>query len=83
MADKDLQTLSCYEAKVAIGDFEEPIFPEDEYGEFIGRAFDGRIIENSGHPDIQKLLGHCEYRTQTPNRLPSENSRGSVEPVTV
>jgi len=51
------QTLSCYEAKVAIGDFEEPIFPEDEYDELIGRAFDGRIIETSGHHVIQKLLG--------------------------
>jgi len=51
------QTLSCYEAKVAIGDFEEPIFPEDRYDELIVRAFDGRIIELSSHPVIQKLLG--------------------------
>ena len=47
------QTLSCYEAKVAIGAFEEPIFPEDTYDELIGRAFDGRIIETSGHPIIK------------------------------
>ena len=30
---------------------------EDEYDELIGRAFDGRIIETSGHHVIQKLLG--------------------------
>ena len=51
------QTLGCYDAKVALGDIEGPIFPEDEYDELIGRAFDGRIIETSGHPVIQKLLG--------------------------
>ena len=51
------QTMSCYEAKVAIGEFEEPLFPEDSYGELIVRAFEGRIIESSGHPVIQKLLG--------------------------
>jgi hypothetical protein len=51
------QTMSCYEAKVAIGEFEEPLFPEESYDELIVRAFDGRIIELSSHPVIQKLLG--------------------------
>ena len=77
------QTLSCYAAIVAIGDIEEPIFPEDAYDELIGRAFDGRIIETSGHPVIQKLFGQCECRTQTPNRRPSENSRNSAAPIGV
>ena len=51
------QTLSCYEAREAVGKFEEPTLPEDSYSELVERAFDGRIIDNSGHPVIQKLMG--------------------------
>ena len=51
------QTLSCYEAMIAVGHFEEPLFPEESYDKLIVRAFDGRIIETTGHPVIQKLMG--------------------------
>ena len=51
------QTMSCYEVRVAIGSFEEPLLPEDSYDELVRRAFDERIIESTGHPVIQKLLG--------------------------
>jgi len=50
-------TMSCYDTKVAIGTFEEPLLPGDSYGELVERAFDGRVIESTGHPVIQKLLG--------------------------
>jgi hypothetical protein len=50
-------TMSCYDTKVATGTFEEPLLPGDSYGEFVGRAFDGRVIESTVHPVIQKLLG--------------------------
>jgi len=51
------QTMSCYEVRVAIGSFEEPLLPEDSYDELVRRAFDERIIGSTGHPVIQKLLG--------------------------
>jgi len=50
-------TVGCYEVRIAIGRFEDPLLPEDSYDELIHRAFDGRIIDKSGHPVVQKLLG--------------------------
>ena len=49
--------MSCYEAKIAIGSFEEPLLPEDSYVELLERAFDERILTSTGHPVIQKLMG--------------------------
>ena len=49
--------MGCYGTKVAIGPFGEPLLPGDSYGELVLRAFDGRVIESTGHPVIQKLLG--------------------------
>ncbi len=50
-------TMSSYEARIAIGSFEEPLLPGDSYDELLGRAFDERILTSTGHPVIQKLLG--------------------------
>ncbi|MDP6850916.1 MAG: hypothetical protein QF524_08260 [Planctomycetota bacterium] len=46
-----------YEVKVAIGDFGAPILPDDTYEQLVHRAFDGWILDTSGHPVIQQLLG--------------------------
>jgi len=49
--------MSCYEPKVAMGSFEEPLHPDENYDAIIGRAFDGKVINSTGHPVIQNLLG--------------------------
>ena len=50
-------TMGCYDTKIATGTFEEPLHPDESYDELVGRALDGRVIESTGHPVIQKLLG--------------------------
>ena len=50
-------TMGCYDTKIATGTFEEPLLPDESYDELVGRALDGRVIESTGHPVIQKLLG--------------------------
>ena len=50
-------TMNCYDIKIATGTFEEPLLPSESYDALVGRAFDGRVIDSTGHPVIQKLLG--------------------------
>jgi hypothetical protein len=49
--------MSCYDIRIATGTFEEPLYPNESYDALVGRAFDGRVIDSTGHPTIQKLLG--------------------------
>jgi hypothetical protein len=50
-------TMSCYDTRIAMGTFEEPLHPNESYDALVGRAFAGRVIDSTGHPTIQKLLG--------------------------
>jgi hypothetical protein len=49
--------LGHYRVMKALGDFDEPQFPDKSLGELLEIAFNGRVIDSADHPIIRRLRG--------------------------
>jgi hypothetical protein len=51
--------LGAYKYTTAAATWDEPRWPEYEFGEFLGLAFRGRVISSLDHPVLKKLKGEA------------------------